>query len=80
MRKSTFDSIQDKLRLLQDKVDNLEKEKVAYLSEAQGFREKIQDVTKELEEEKEKYKKYMKQMRKKKNEATKKWLNGYPDE
>lgn len=33
-----------------------------------------------IEEEKEKYKKYVKQMRTKKTNATKKWLNGYPDE
>lgn len=33
-----------------------------------------------IEEEKEKYKKYVKQIRAKKNESTKKWLNGYPDE
>lgn len=33
-----------------------------------------------VEEEKEKYKKYVKQIRAKKNESTKKWLNGYPDE
>lgn len=47
----------------------------------------LEDLTNEnakllemIEEEKEKYKKYVKQIRAKRNESTKKWLNGYPDE
>jgi predicted nucleic acid-binding Zn-ribbon protein len=80
VKNSTYEKLLDDVNKESYEIVNLRRKLDESNRKLEGLEKEVNDLKVLLEEEKEKYQKYAKNLRAKKNEAAKKWLNGYPDE
>jgi predicted nucleic acid-binding Zn-ribbon protein len=80
VKNSTYEKLLDDVNKESYELVNLRLKLDESNRKLEALEKEVEDLKVLLEEEKEKYQKYAKNLRAKKNEAARKWLNGYPDE